>query len=201
MSHYFKNDDALPSEEFIVTYTLGGENFTLTSDRGVFSKNKIDAGSAALLKVIYEQGIDGKVIDLGAGIGVIGITLKVLFPNIQVTMLEINKRALNLAKRNWDAYKLATSDIRLSDVYSAINKGETFDAIIVNPPIRAGKQIVYKMLGESHEHLNLGGALYFVMRKSHGAKSAKTYVESVFGNCDLLKRHKGYYIYSAKKTN
>ena len=197
MSHYFINDERLPHDEFTINYSLGGVNFSLVSDRGVFSKQRLDPGSEALLKVLLTRGLTGQILDLGAGIGVMGITLKTLRPSLHITMLEINERAVNLAKRNWENSKLGESNILVSDVYDALTNEQLFDAIVVNPPIRAGKKVVYAMLGEGQKHLNNGGALYFVMRKSHGAKSAQAYVESVYGNCHLLKRDAGYYIYQA----
>ncbi|MGI6713638.1 MAG: class I SAM-dependent methyltransferase [Bacilli bacterium] len=197
MRHYFTENDDLPSEKRLVTYVIDDVRFTLISDLGVFSKDELDLGSETLLKVLLKEKIQGPLLDLGSGIGTIGLTLAKLRPGVPVTLLEISSRAVALSQINAEKLQLENVDIRQSDIYSALSETEKFAIIVTNPPIRAGKQVVYGFLGESQKHLVEHGQLYFVMRKSHGAKSAAKYVETIFGNCELVKKNRGFYVYRA----
>lgn len=201
MSHYFTSDEGVKSQPHLIEYTISNYTFSLISDYGVFSQGKLDRGSEALLKHLTSINLSGTILDLGAGIGVIGITLKTFFPELKVIMLEINERAIKMAKENIRRDNLADIEVRTSDVCSALRENEKFVAVVTNPPIRAGKNTVYRMFKEGYDHLFDGGSLFFVMRKSHGAPSAQKFVAELFGNCELVKRDHGYYIFHAVRNN
>lgn len=201
MGQYFTNDEKVASHERDVSFDIDGKHITLTTDNGVFSKNKIDEGSFAFLKVIVPLRLSGNILDLGCGYGTIGLTVALTSVSARVELADVNLRALALCKRN--AERLRVQDrvtVLQSDVYSNINE-EKFDSILINPPIRAGKQVTYSMYEGAFERLNVGGSLYIVIRKAQGAPSASKYIESLFGNIKLLDRSKGYYIYQATRTN
>ena len=84
-----------------------------------------------------------------------------------------------------------------SNIYDQVTG--VFDHIISNPPIRAGKQVVHQVIAGSLEHLTLGGDLTIVIQKKQGAPSAKAKMEEVFGNCEVVKKDKGYYILRSEK--
>ena len=200
MAHYFDLDPSLASKERLIEYFIDGRTITLVSDNGVFSKNKIDEGSFAFLKVIVPLRLSGKILDLGCGYGPIGLTIALTSPEARVDLADINTRALALCEKN--AQKLGLSQrvtVLQSDIYSNIEG--SYHSIVVNPPIRAGKIVTYKMYEGAYLHLIDGGSLYIVIRKDQGAPSASKYIESIFGNITLLKRDKGYYIYEAKKVS
>ena len=110
-------------------------------------------------------------------------------------MVDINNRAIDLAKQNAQKNGVE-ADIFQSNIYEKVNG--TFDYIISNPPIRAGKQVVHTIISESINYLKVGGNLTIVIQKKQGAPSAKAKMEEVFGNVEILKRDKGYYIYVVK---
>ena len=199
MSHYFQDDPTLASNIKTITYEVNGISMQLFTDNGVFSKGKVDEGSLAFLKVILPLDLGKNILDLGCGYGTIGLTLAVAKKEARVTLADINTRALALCKRNADAYNLGQRvTILQSDIYEKI-EGK-YDSIVINPPIRAGKSVTYKMYEEAKQYLIDGGSLYVVIRKAQGAKSAAKFIESVFGNIQLLERDKGYYIYQAVKS-
>ena len=172
----------------------------LLSDNGVFSKNKIDEGSFAFLKVLIPLQLKGKILDLGAGYGPIGLTIAMTSPNARVDLADINSRAVALCERNAHVLGLSQRVTCLqSDIYEKIEG--PYDSIVVNPPIRAGKIVTYAMYEGAKQNLIDGGSLFIVIRKAQGAESASRYIESLFGNVTLLKRHKGYHIYQAKKMD
>ena len=198
MSQYFENDDSVKSEIIKIRDRFGQFSFDFYSDNGVFSKDEVDYGTRLLIETFLKSGNKGTILDMGGGIGVISIVLSKIL-NCHCTMSEINKRAVDLAKKNVLLNSLdGMVEVIESNAYENI-KGE-FDFVITNPPIRAGKKVVYEFLLNSIDYLKDKGELWFVMRKSHGAPSAKRDVEKVFANCEIVKRDKGFYILRAIKN-
>ena len=175
--------------------TLLGQSFTFLTDSGVFSKKMVDYGSQVLLNTLdFEKG--KTLLDLGCGYGPLGISLAKV-QDVKPTMVDINNRAIDLAKQNAQKNGVE-ADIFQSNIYEKVNG--TFDYIISNPPIRAGKQVVHTIISESINYLKVGGNLTIVIQKKQGAPSAKAKMEVVFGNVEILKRDKGYYILRSEKT-
>lgn len=201
MSHYYLNDPLLASKESLINFEICGRKISLYSDNGVFSKGKLDEGTRLLLEAILPLPLEGKILDLGSGIGTIGLTILRFFKDVEVTCSDVNLRALSLVNKN--AVMLGVSNrisVLESDVFSNIAE-DKFNYIITNPPIRAGKKVTYKMYEESIKHLISGGSLFVVIRKDQGASSAAKYIKEIFGNILLVNRKKGYYIYQAKNLN
>ena len=200
MAHYFDLDPSLASKERTIEFFIDNRTITLVSDNGVFSKNKIDEGSLAFLKVIVPLRLSGKILDLGCGYGPIGLTIAMTSPEARVDLADVNTRALALCEKNAELLGLSQRvTVLQSDVYKNI-EGK-YDSIVVNPPIRAGKIVTYSMYEGAYTHLIDGGSLFIVIRKNQGAPSASKYIGNIFGNISLLKRDKGYYIYQAKKMS
>lgn len=200
MSHYFVNDDKLESSPRNVSYVFNDVHFTLESDAGVFSKNKLDKGSELLIETLLPLDLGSNLLDLGCGIGPIGLTLAYFTPGLNVTCSDVNMRALSLCKRNATTLALGQRVTVLhSDIYTEI-EGK-YDSIVSNPPIRAGKKVTYEIYRGALSHLIDGGSLYVVIRKQQGALSVKSYLEELFGNVAVLARDKGYYILKASKVN
>ena len=199
MSHYFQDDPNLASNLKKISFEVNGLTMNLLTDNGVFSKSKVDEGSLAFLKVILPLDLGNNILDLGCGYGTIGLTLAVAKKEARITLADVNTRALALCKRSADAYNLGQRvTILQSDIYEKI-EGK-YDSIVINPPIRAGKVVTYRMYEEAKQYLIDGGSLLIVIRKAQGAESAAKYIESLFGNIKLLDRHKGYHIYQAVKS-
>ena len=174
--------------------TLLGQSFIFLTDSGVFSKKMVDYGSQVLLNTLdFEKG--KTLLDLGCGYGPLGISLAKV-QGVKPTMVDINNRAIDLAKQNAQKNGVE-ADIFQSNIYEKVNG--TFDYIISNPPIRAGKQVVHTIISESINYLKVDGNLTIVIQKKQGAPSAKAKMEEVFGNVEILKRDKGYYILRSEK--
>lgn len=175
--------------------TLLGHPFTFLTDSGVFSKKMIDYGSQVLLSTLdFEKS--KTLLDLGCGYGPLGISLAKV-QGVQATMVDINNRAIDLAQKNAEKNGV-TANIFQSNIYEKVSG--TFDYIISNPPIRAGKQVVHTIIADSINYLKDGGHLTIVIQKKQGAPSAKAKMVEIFGNVDILKRDKGYYILRSTKT-
>lgn len=199
MSQYFTNDKTLTSRERIVSFELFNKQFDLKSDRGVFSKSQIDEGTRILLEVLVPSDLGKRVLDLGCGYGVLGLVLAHFQKEASFVLADINERAVSLAKKNAQSLGLVNRVTCLvSDVCENITG--TFDSIVINPPIRAGKSVTYAMYEGAKEHLLEGGSLYIVIRKAQGAESASKYIESIFGNISLIKRSRGYFVLKASNN-
>lgn len=195
MSQYFDNDNNIRHNKRIIEFYFNDKNYNLYSDNGVFSKDKFDYGTKLLLDSIDISKLSGNVLDLGCGIGVVGIILGTINKNINIDMIDINERAISLVRDNLTLNKVK-ANVFSSDVYSNVNK--KYDYIITNPPIRAGKEVVRKFLLGGYDYLNDNGILYFVMRKDHGVKSMIKELESKY-NVTIVNKDKGFYILSLTK--
>lgn len=194
MKHYYTNNEDLISEPEQFTFQYRQKELRFISDHGVFSKKMIDFGSRVLLDAIVLDQSKLTLLDVGCGYGTFGIALKSAYPFLTVDMVDVNERAIKLAKLNLDANQLE-ANVYLSSVYDQVTK--KYDVIVTNPPIRAGKEIVTKILVEAKDHLNENGEIWVVIQKKQGAPSAKKNLESVFGNVEIVKKDKGYYILKA----
>ena len=189
MSHYFTNDNIKSKLEKRIV-KVSNKTFSFNTDNGVFSKRGMDFGSRTLVDTLLKENISGDLLDVGCGYGVIGIILSSFF-DICVDMVDVNKRALHLANMNIKENRVSNIKAMISDCYSNITK--KYDVIVTNPPIRAGKDIVYKILFEAKDYLKENGRLYFVINKDQGAKSAIKDLEKV-ASVEVLEKNKGFFV-------
>ena len=191
--YYAENPDAAHDIHELRVELLG-ENMTFLTDAGVFSKKMVDFGSQLLLKCLeFNEG--ETILDVGCGYGPLGLSLAKAY-GVQATMVDINNRALDLARQNAERNKIEAR-IFQSNIYEQV-EGK-FDHVISNPPIRAGKQVVHEIIEKSRDFLKDRGDLTIVIQKKQGAPSAKSKMEDVFGNCEIVKKDKGYYILRSVK--
>ena len=199
MSHYFENDNNLKSNIRELSYKHDSSFFTFLSDNGVFSKKNIDYGSYLLLETYLKENTRNvRVLDVGCGYGFLGIVISVL-TNSYVDMVDINKRAVHLAKRNIKKYNEFNGSAFLSDAYTEVKN--KYNVVITNPPIRVGKEKVLEILLGAFDHMNDNGKLYFVIRKDQGALSIKKILEENKCEIETINKDKGYFIYRAKRIN
>ena len=195
MSHYFTNDEKLISEIRELNYKYASFSFTFFSDNGVFSKKNIDYGSRLLLETyLKENNKNKKVLDVGCGYGFIGIVISIVNDSY-VDMIDVNKRAIHLTKRNIKKYKDFKGNAFISDAYNEIK--DKYDVIITNPPIRVGKIKLLEILQGAFDHLNKDGNLYFVIRKNQGALSIKKILEET-KTVEIINKDKGYFVFKVK---
>ncbi|MGT2846334.1 class I SAM-dependent methyltransferase [Streptococcus massiliensis] len=191
---YFAENPDAEHDIHQLKVNLLGQKMTFLTDAGVFSKKMVDYGSQVLLNCLdFEAG--ESLLDVGCGYGALGLSL-VKAQSVVATLVDINQRALDLAQKNADLNGVEAA-IFQSNIYAEVD-GQ-FHHIISNPPIRAGKQVVHQVIAGSYEHLLDGGDLTIVIQKKQGAPSAKAKMEEVFGNCQIIKKDKGYYILRSEK--
>ncbi len=197
-SHYYsKTQENVKSNPTTFSFPFADTSFTFHTDHGVFSKDYVDYGSYVLLKNFQPNALPEPILDMGAGYGAIGIVLAKLYDK-PVDMCEINERAFHLIKQNIVENKVNQAFAYHSDLYTEV-EGKKYSSIVTNPPIRAGKSIVYQMYEGAYRHLVSQGELWVVIQKKQGAPSSKAKLEEIFGNCTIIKRDKGYYILKSVK--
>ena len=197
MTHYYSKDlGDLESKPKTFDYEFLDTKFKFHSDLGVFSKDFVDYGSYALLKAFKPNNIDGDILDMGSGYGVLGIIISKVH-NKKTVMCEINPRSYELSVKNIEENKV-NSVAYNSDLYEKV-EGMAFASIVTNPPIRAGKKVVYAIYDGAYDHLLPGGELWVVIQKKQGAPSSMDHLNEVFGNCEIINRDHGYYILKSIK--
>ena len=194
--YYYTNNPTSEHEERSFRAVFAGRVLAFDTDAGVFSKQHVDPGSELLCKALPDT-LGTRVLDMGCGWGAMTIMTLARFPKAEITMADVNERALALAVSNVEKNYMQATAI-LSDGFEKI-EGE-FDAVITNPPIRAGKAVIYKMFEDAKEHLVPGGALYLVIRKQQGAPSALKFLKELYGKAEVIERDGGYWIIECVKA-
>ena len=199
MDHYYTSKPTSESKQETWQTQINGKDFTFTTDSGVFSKNKIDLGSEVLMTTAEKIDFpEGNLLDVGCGYGPIGIYLGNAFPKRQIEMIDINERALALAEANAKTNHISNIEIYQSDLFKNV-KNQKFAGIISNPPIRAGKKVVHKILETAYSYLTEDGLLLIVIQKKQGAPSARKKMKEVFGNVERINLEKGYWVLTSRK--
>ncbi len=194
---YFDNVEGLAHRDLRFETELFGHRYSFKSDKGIFSSHELDPGSRILIETIGRLDLGKEILDLGCGAGPIGLILASLGASRHVTLSDVNQRCLALSLENARHMGLAErTTIVESDVYDHIDS--CFDAIVSNPPIRAGKKVTYRIYDEAPLHLRSGGSLYLVVRRKQGAESVESHLRGIFPAVEVLEKEKGYWVIHAK---
>ncbi len=188
--HYYSAAPASEHHYQTAEWTYRGHALRFTTDAGVFSKGEVDYGTATLLKALPEQ-MAGRVLDLGCGWGAVGVSVGKANPGCDIVMSDVNRRALELSEKNAKANGVAVRVVE-SDGLKSIDG--SFDYILTNPPIRAGKQVIYQMFADSAQKLTENGQLFLVIRKQQGAESALKYLKTIFDDVETVEKSGGFWV-------
>lgn len=201
MEHYYTDKPGSVSKPAYYKIQIAGKEILFKTDSSVFSKNKLDYGTELLINTICkeERQFEGKLLDIGCGYGPIGISLGLIYEKCSVLMIDINERAVGLAIENIGLNNLTGRVYaKVSDVFSGVGN-ELFEIIATNPPVRAGKQVIFKMYEDALTHLYKGGRFYAVIQKKQGAESTRGKLMSVFGNVTVVEKKSGFYVFKTVK--
>ena len=190
---YYTADPTSESNPVPCAFPYRGHGLNFMTDAGVFSKGELDVGSRLLLDAL--PAFAGDVLDIGCGWGAIGVAIAKANEKARVTMLDVNRRALDLCRQNCQRNGV-TAEVIESDGMAEV-LGRKYDAIVTNPPIRAGKQVIYKMFADAAGSLNAGSALYLVIRKQQGADSCVKYLKTLFTEVEKLDKSGGFWVLKA----
>lgn len=189
--HYYTKSPESAHKPLALSWEYRGATMAFQTDSGVFSHTEIDRGTELLLSALPET-MAGSVLDMGCGYGVIGVSLGRRYPACQVLMADVNERACGLAMENAKRNGVSARVLQ-SDGYAALGQ-ERFDFIVQNPPIRAGKKVIYEMFFQASKRLTPGGSLWLVIRKQQGAPSAVKRLEELFETVTTVEKQSGYWV-------
>ncbi len=200
MDHYYSPAPQADHDPKDLSVSFRGQPFTFTTDRSVFSRHQVDTGSRCLIETVLDQQTppQGRLLDLGCGYGVLGIVFQKNHPGWSVVLSDINQRALALAQKNARQNGVPAVQVLCSDGLALVPG--RFDRIISNPPVRTGKQTLYRLFEEAAQALTPGGELYLVLRKQQGARSAVQKLNTLFPDTALIRRCSGYQIIRARSA-
>ncbi|AVB75848.1 16S rRNA (guanine1207-N2)-methyltransferase [Methanococcus maripaludis] len=188
--HYFSENPDSKHDESTISGMLRGKRFSFKTDSGVFSPKKIDKGTIILVEEL-EVSKDDDVLDVGCGYGVIGISIADEVNS--VTMTDLNNRSVGLTRKNIKLNGKSEKNIEVfqGDLFEKVNN-KKYSVIISNPPIKAGKDLIHKIISKGHDLLNENGSIWVVIQTKHGAKSLAKYMEEIFGNVETVTISGGY---------
>lgn len=189
--HYYTQAPQSAHKPGQVNMEYRGRALRFETDSGVFSRTELDRGTEVLLNALPET-LRGRVLDMGCGWGVIGVAVGSLWPDTSVTMADINQRACDLARRNAQQNGVSARVIQ-SDGYAALDESG-YDWILQNPPIRAGKAVIYQMFADASRRLLPGGSLWLVIRKQQGAPSAINHLHTLFSCVETVEKKSGFWV-------
>jgi len=192
-AHYFSPNPPPAGRTRTIVYRQGGREFTFRTAAGVFSRSGVDAGSRLLLEAIDLGGAE-RILDLGCGYGVLGIVAAARAPQARVVLVDINPRAVALAEENIARNAVPNVEARCGDGCAPV-AGERFDVILYNPPIRAGRQVVLRLLREARACLTPGGRLYLVARTNQGALTLGRLAGEIFARVAEIERGSGFRVF------
>ena len=196
--HYYSRTQNVNSDPNYWNFTLKGNTIRFKTDNGVFSKKEVDFGSRLLIETYTLPNVEGNILDVGCGYGPIGLSIAKIAPERMIHMVDVNMRAIELARENAQNNNIANVNIYESDRLLGVEE-EKFASILTNPPIRAGKKVVHDILEQSYERLAMNGELWVVIQKKQGAPSAIAKLEAFFNEVNVVEKKKGYFIIQAKK--
>lgn len=195
MPHYYSEKQTSPLRLKKIEVRLRGISLEFYTASGTFSPKKIDKGTKLLIeRSIIEK--DWKILDFGCGYGAVGIAIAMCFPETEILMTEINRRALKLAKMNLELNQLSNISAKFSNIFEKIDG--KFDTILVNPPQNAGKQLCFEIIEKSKDFLEKDGLLQLVSRHNKGGSELSKKMKEVFGNVKDIAKKSGYRVYVSR---
>jgi len=197
MEHYYSEQQKSLLDLKKIKQKIKGKNFEFYTSSGVFSKEKIDKGTLILAENMKIEN-NSKVLDIGCGIGILGIAAAKLF-SANVVMSDINKRAVMLAKMNVKLNNIK-AEIYQGNLYEKIKQND-FDVILSNPPQTAGKDLCFQLIEQSKNYLKNSGSLQLVARNNKGGKTLSNKMKEVFGNVKVIAKKAGYWVYASVKES
>ena len=194
---YFSQKPSTEEKIYKFTWNAFDKVYEFNTSNSVFSKSAVDFGTMLMLESFYqnERDFSGSVLDLGCGYGPVGVMLNSLYSNITIEMVDVNERAVMLSKKNIEENPFLTNKVKIFESDGFSNITSNYHRILTNPPIRAGKATVFSFYEGALKHLEHNGKLYVVIQKKQGAESTKAKLQELFGNCQVVNKKSGYFIF------
>jgi 16S rRNA (guanine1207-N2)-methyltransferase len=202
-SHYFAPRRGSVKASPPVAMRCNGLTLQMSTGAGVFAKGGLDEGTQLLLESFFaahDDDLSGQhLCDLGCGWGAVGCFLAKRYPQALVALCDINSHAVQLARMNLQQNSLHNAQAWCGDGLGAA-QSKYFEAVLCNPPVRAGNAAIAELFHEAQRCLQESGELWVVLRTQQGAKSWQKRLKEQFGNCDTITIDRGYRILRSRKS-
>lgn len=195
--HYFVKHPKSKLKLGIIRTYLRGRPFEFLTASGVFSKKRLDLGTRLLIESMILPR-EGCILDVGCGYGAVGIAAAIFNPNLSIVMVDVNERAVWLAKQNIENNCVDNVEVRQGNLYEAV-EGLNFNCVLSNPPVSAGMETVKAIIAGALECMKSKALFQMVVRSKVGGKRLCAILEETFGNADVLARESGYRVLVSKK--
>jgi 16S rRNA (guanine1207-N2)-methyltransferase len=196
--HYFSASPASAENLRTIHVNLAGRDIEVTTAAGVFSPDRLDAGTAVLFANMPPLPPGGHFLDLGSGWGPITLTMALASPHATVWAVDVNERALDLVRRNAESLGLTNVNaVQPDDVPSDI----VFRTIRSNPPIRVGKNVLHDMLERWIPRLDERSDAWLVVQRNLGADSLQRWLAATFPGYSVVRSAtgKGYRVIKVRR--
>ncbi|MFD6948685.1 MFS transporter [Nocardiopsis sp. TSRI0078] len=218
--HYFDSDPGAASRPSTADLVLPDLHLRLHTDRGVFSPDKVDLGTRVLLETVPAPPARGHLLDLGCGYGPIALTMASRAPRARVLGVDVNTRAVDLARRNAAEHGLDNARFTVvgpegapaADTAAKEEGGQDaaapaaqdllgpFDAIWSNPPIRVGKDILHTMLRTWLGRLTPQGVAHLVVQRHLGSDSLQKWLDSQGLPTERVASRAGFRVLAVRRS-
>ncbi|UTR16706.1 methyltransferase [Salipaludibacillus sp. LMS25] len=198
-NHYFSEQPETKSERKTIKEVIRGKSYHFHVDRGVFSKGGLDFGSRLLIEAFELPLVEGPLADVGCGWGPIGLTVASTHPNTQIYMVDINERSVQLAKENATLNRVPNVTVKQNNLLDGFGD-HFFSAVLTNPPIRAGKDVIFSIYEQAKRMLKINGDIWVVIQKKQGAASTLKKLEELGFEVKLEVKSKGYFVFRGKNN-
>jgi 16S rRNA (guanine1207-N2)-methyltransferase len=197
LNHYFVAHPKSNLRLRVIRTHLRGIPFEFMTASGVFSKRRVDLGTRLLIEsmIVPEEGC---VLDVGCGYGAVGIAAATVNPDLHIIMVDVNERAVWLARQNIEINHVSNVEVRRGHLYEPV-KGLTFNCVLSNPPVSAGMQTVKAIVTEAPKQMTTKAVFQMVVKSKIAGKRLHMIFEEAFGNVTVHARKSGYRVLMAEK--
>ena len=178
-------------------WTLRGQPFRFASTWGLFSPREVDAGTVMLLEEIVVPP-EADCLDLGCGYGPIGLTLAMLAPGGQTTMVDRDYIAVEYANRNAEANRVPNARALLSNGFDEVPEEARFDLVATNLPAKVGNEMTSILFADAHDRLRPGGEFWLVTLSGMRKYIQRT-LEETFGNYEKVRQGRQHTVHRAAR--
>lgn len=177
--------------------TVGNRSYRFETKPGVFSADGPDPGTTLLLNTILpELKPHQNVLDLGCGVGLLGVPMAAALNTGEAWMVDADIRTTRLAERNLALNGITNAHVVLGDITEDLPPKLRFDVIASNPPTHSGREVLGQFVEQSYTVLRPGGSLWIVINR---VLSTKDIMQRVFGNLEVRARDKGFLVLTSQK--
>lgn len=190
-SHYYSSRQSTKDKRGRIETVLRGKKYSFITSQGVFSAKRVDLGTRVLVDNMVIPNT-GHFLDLGCGIGIIGIVAATVNPELDVHLSDINSRAVQLTQLNIRRLGLENCSVYEGDLYTPLGE-QRFHTIVSNPPVSAGMhKVVFPIISGAFDRLIEGGTIQLVIQSNKGGKMLADFLDQIFGTHNVLVKKSGY---------